>query len=455
MEFYESLSTDFNQLLEESDDYDMIIYVGKEPNVKKFYAHTVILRARSTYFRRALSRDWAKKENGSIVFQKPNITKEVFLFILKYIYTGVADLHKQDGEIILNILTASDELNLHELIAYAQDHLIQEKSDWLQKNVVQVLHTVASLEACKDLQDFCLGMICQDPYWLLESDNFCALEESVLVPLLKRDDLLMEEIEIWNRLIEWGIAQIPSIDGNISNWTQSDFEVLKSTLEPCIPLIRYFHIDSADYYDKVRPFEHILPSKLREDILQYYLKKGNIGQLDSVILPPRMPGIEFSTHATEGGWMSAAAPPWSPHRRRPSLNITRSTYDVGPYQSSHDSFLFSLGDGKNLENAKLSRISPENASCAVFSSQYHGPCFGQTDLRMNDNFNSPSKCTCQRHDYETEICELQNFSVEEYEVFQVVDKNASTSSQSPSDQTYPTSFMHPPRPESTNYPTSW
>ncbi|KAF0377354.1 BTB-domain-containing protein [Gigaspora margarita] len=153
--------------------------------------------------------------------------------------------------------------------------------------------------------------------------------------------------------------------------------------------------------------------------------------------------------------MSAAAPPWSPHRRRPSLNITRSTYDVGPYQSSHDSFLFSLGDGKNLENAKLSRISPENASCAVFSSQYHGPCFGQTDLRMNDNFNLPSKCTCQRHDYETEICELQNFSVEEYEVFQVVDKNASTSSQSPSDQTYPISTMHPPRPESTNYPTSW
>ncbi|CAG8697636.1 19381_t:CDS:2 [Cetraspora pellucida] len=449
MEFYESLSTDFNQLLEESDDYDMIIYVGKEPNVKKFYAHTVILRARSTYFRRALSRDWAKKENGSIVFQKPNITKDVFLFILKYIYTGVADLHKQDGEIILNILTASDELNLHELIAYAQDHLIQEKSDWLQKNVVHVLHTVASLEACKDLQDFCLGMICQDPYW---------------------------------------------------------------------------------------PFEHILPLKLREDILQYYLKKGNIGQLDSVILPPRIPGIEsniikfrhialiakwidrkegnqssvekskynfilllrgtrdgftaqefhklcdnqgptvvvikikesgeiiggynplgwrrFNT-PTEGGWMSAAAPPWSPHRRRPSLNITRSTYDVGPYQSSHDSFLFSLGDGRNLENAKLSRISPENTSFAIFSSQYHGPCFGQTDLRMNDNFNSSSKCTCQRYDYETEICELQNFSVEEYEVFQVVDKNASTSSQSTSDQAYPASTMHPPRPEFTNYPTSW
>ncbi|CAG8719120.1 10366_t:CDS:2, partial [Racocetra fulgida] len=336
------------------------------------------------------------------------------------------------GEIILNILTASDELNLHELIAYAQDHLIQEKSDWLQKNVIHVLHTVASLEACKDLQDFCLGMICQDPYWLLESDNFCSLEENVLVPLLKRDDLLMEEIEIWNRLIEWGIAQNSSLDGSISNWSQSDFEVLKCTLESCIPLIRYFHIDSADYYDKVRPFEHILPLKLREDILQYYLKKGNIG-----------------------GWMSAAAPPWSPHRRRPSLNITRSTYDVGPYQSSHDSFLFSLGDGRNLENAKLSRISPENASFAIFSSQYHGPCFGQTDLRMNDNFNSPSKCTCQRYDYETEICELQNFSVEEYEVFQVVDKNASTSSQSTSDQAYPAPTMHPPRPEFTNYPTSW
>jgi hypothetical protein len=85
MEFYRGLSVDFSHLLDESDDYDVIIYAGKEPNVRKFHAHTVILRARSPYFRRALSRDWARKENGSIVFQKPNIAHEVFDVILKLV----------------------------------------------------------------------------------------------------------------------------------------------------------------------------------------------------------------------------------------------------------------------------------------------------------------------------------------------------------------------------------
>ena len=83
MEFYRGLSVDFSHLLDESDDYDVIIYAGKEPNVRKFHAHTVILRARSPYFRRALSRDWAKKENGTMVFHKPNISPYIFELILK------------------------------------------------------------------------------------------------------------------------------------------------------------------------------------------------------------------------------------------------------------------------------------------------------------------------------------------------------------------------------------
>jgi hypothetical protein len=85
MEFFEGLSKDFSHLLKESDDYDVIIYAGKEPNVQKFHAHTVILRARSRYFRRALSRDWAKKEDGIYVFKKPNITAQVFEVVLKWV----------------------------------------------------------------------------------------------------------------------------------------------------------------------------------------------------------------------------------------------------------------------------------------------------------------------------------------------------------------------------------
>ncbi|CAG8588023.1 6418_t:CDS:2, partial [Acaulospora morrowiae] len=530
MEFFHNLSSDFDLLLDESDDYDLIIYAGKEPNVKKFYAHTVILRARSPYFRRALSRDWAKKENGSIVFQKPNITKEVFSIILKYIYTGTTDLHSLNGETVLHLLTASDELNLQELIVYSQDHLIQEKPEWLQENLIRVLQMIVNLEDCQELQDFCLRVICQDPYWLFYSEQFFLLEESILVSLLKRDDLLMEEIEIWDRLIAWGIAQNQQVDRDIMKWTSMDYDFLKCTLEQCIPLIRYFHIDSSDYYDKVRPFDQIFPDDLRENILQYYLKKGNIGQVNSVILPPRMQGIEstilksrhaaiiskwidrkegnsskverskytfnlllrgsrdgFSAHefhrlcdnqgptvvvmkVKESGeiiggynplnwrkykplssesWMAAAA-----NRQMTStlVGFARSSYDIGPYQSSLDTFLFSFADGKGTKDGKISRVVQEKSSFAIFSSSQHGPCFGQTDLRMNDNFNNHSKCTCQCSTYETQICELQHFSVEEYEVFQVVSRDAP---ESPNQESLTTPLIpteHPQQsPEITNY----
>ena len=165
------------------------------------------------------------------------------------------------------MLTASDELNLEELIAYAQDHLIKQKSDWLQQNLLEVLSTVAYLEPCKDLQDFCLGIICQDPCWLFNSDNFCALDESVLIPLLKRDDLLMEEIEIWEHLTEWGIAQNPELTIDISKWKNEDFDLLKETLNNLIPFVRFFVMTSAEFYNKVRPFKKILSKEFAIFIL--------------------------------------------------------------------------------------------------------------------------------------------------------------------------------------------
>ncbi|CAB4480743.1 unnamed protein product [Rhizophagus irregularis] len=72
------------------------IIVGDEKNEKTFQAHSVILRARSPYFKRALSNDWARKEDGSTVFTKPNVSPAVFEIILKYIYSGTIDLNNQD-----------------------------------------------------------------------------------------------------------------------------------------------------------------------------------------------------------------------------------------------------------------------------------------------------------------------------------------------------------------------
>ena len=75
--FLSELSQDIGQLFSTGDNYDLIIQAGEGQNMKEFFAHSLILSARSTYFKAALSKEWAKKENGIITFKKPNISPEI------------------------------------------------------------------------------------------------------------------------------------------------------------------------------------------------------------------------------------------------------------------------------------------------------------------------------------------------------------------------------------------
>ncbi|CAI2192295.1 14531_t:CDS:2 [Funneliformis geosporum] len=82
-EFFPGLSQKFSKLLEDADDYNTVIKVGENPNTKEFHAHSSILRARSPYFDRALSKEWVTKNNNMINFKKPNISPNVFEMIIR------------------------------------------------------------------------------------------------------------------------------------------------------------------------------------------------------------------------------------------------------------------------------------------------------------------------------------------------------------------------------------
>src|SRR6185312_10633531 len=88
------LAQDITALLTGSDDYDLQIVAGKGPASKTFEAHSVILRARSPYFKTALSSTWAKKHGKKMVFTKPNIAPAVFADILRFVFFFCLDLQK-------------------------------------------------------------------------------------------------------------------------------------------------------------------------------------------------------------------------------------------------------------------------------------------------------------------------------------------------------------------------
>src|SRR6266511_5097880 len=85
LKYISKLVNDFSNALNESDYYDVEIKVGTDEHddVKTFKAHSHILKARSLYFRTALSDNWVERsENGIILFEKGNFSPKIFEVIL-------------------------------------------------------------------------------------------------------------------------------------------------------------------------------------------------------------------------------------------------------------------------------------------------------------------------------------------------------------------------------------
>jgi len=85
LKYISKLVNDFSNLLTESDFYDVEIKVGENENVRTFRAHSIILKARSLYFKAALSNNWIKESednNNIILFEKKNISPKIFEVLL-------------------------------------------------------------------------------------------------------------------------------------------------------------------------------------------------------------------------------------------------------------------------------------------------------------------------------------------------------------------------------------
>ncbi|CAJ0847458.1 17520_t:CDS:2 [Entrophospora sp. SA101] len=96
---------------------------------------------------------------------------------------------------ILEILSAGDELLLNDLLDYIQDYLVDTKADWLPNYILEIYRKTLDHQSCEKLREFILATISADPELLFNSKDFLKIEESLLLPILKRDDLDMAEDE--------------------------------------------------------------------------------------------------------------------------------------------------------------------------------------------------------------------------------------------------------------------
>ncbi|GBC13715.1 BTB/POZ protein [Rhizophagus irregularis DAOM 181602=DAOM 197198] len=69
-----------------------------------------------------------------------------------------------------------------------------------------------------ELQRFCIDCMTKHPQKMFKSLNFTSLSEKALVSLIKRDDLQMKEVEIWEHVLKWRLTNVDEIiDSKIVN----------------------------------------------------------------------------------------------------------------------------------------------------------------------------------------------------------------------------------------------
>nr|CAG8488222.1 3592_t:CDS:2 [Entrophospora candida] len=287
--------------------------------------------------------------------------------------------------------------------------------------------------------------------YLFTSAEFLSMDEKTLSEFLKLDGLQIEEIGLWNNILKW------------------DFDLLANTLKNLIPLITISQISSTDFHNKIWPFRYILPDKMLEEIMTYHLDptspplpvvQAKRFQFDSSLLRPNhialisswidrldqkrytceeMPyRLQLLLRGTQDGFDTETF-----HKKcdliARTLVVMRNSKTgeiIGgynpmmwttsvDYKITEDSFLFSFGNRWRLEDARLSRVLHQRSFYAIrFNGKNYGPCFGDKDLCMKGCFNESGSCSAQKDDYCTSITDCKVFSVDEYEVFKIVNKKS-------------------------------
>ncbi|CAB4412223.1 unnamed protein product [Rhizophagus irregularis] len=395
-QFFSKLSQNYIELLEDDEYYDITIEVGDDLNAKIFRAHMNILCYRSPYLRRILIVNKKNNDNSLTFIKIPNISSDVFKIILRYIYGGILSLNGQETSEIFKILLAADELLLQELINYLQKYLIENKSEWME-HFELIYRTSFQFNSLIELQQFCTDLMVKSPAKIFKSLDFTSISEKALVQFIKKDDLQMKEIEIWEHLLKWGLAQNPTLNPDPTTWSDEYSKTMENTLQHCLPLIRFFSLSSKEFLQKVRPYKKLLKREIYENLLNSHLDPES-EPTDNILLPRniRFNGI-IDSKITDLSMVSiisrGSRDGFTPKRfhqlcdGKPYtvtfMKVKGTEEILGGYNplkwessdglvNTKDSFIFSFKN-KNAQCAIISNIV--NEDCALYYCKINGPGF--------------------------------------------------------------------------------
>src|SRR5947209_2218731 len=220
----------------------------------------------------------------------------LFYIFKRYMYNGIINVDNLDANEILELLEACDELCFDELIDDLQNLLVNEEKEWIQENLIDIYKISSKHQSFNSLQDHCEILLYDNPELWLKSCDIAIIEKPMFILILKKDDLELREIDIWDCVIRWGVGQIKNLvqlkrieeiesgqllpkfkkqkikleKENILEWNNDYLKELKDILVDIIPLIRFNQITPTEFHKEIEPYKKIIDNELYEEITQIH-----------------------------------------------------------------------------------------------------------------------------------------------------------------------------------------
>src|SRR5205814_488603 len=106
----------------------------------------------------------------------------------------------------IGILIAANELCLDDLCSFMEVYLLRNKRS-LKHNFVLVQKTVKKFKRFKKLLLFYNITYQEDPSLILKANDFTTIKQEILLDVLTKSNHSLQPIEIWDKLVEWAVAQ--------------------------------------------------------------------------------------------------------------------------------------------------------------------------------------------------------------------------------------------------------
>ncbi|KAJ3407273.1 hypothetical protein HDV05_005536 [Chytridiales sp. JEL 0842] len=303
-----------SHLVNNQDDADVIILCGEDE--KPIYAHSIILKAQSEYFKTALSFRWSSlpspatpastrqtrntrsksiesttplPSKGPHTIRKPNISYDVMLSIIKILYTTTCDV---PADLVLSVLSAGNELLLdEEVVTPCLDCIVTD-----------------ILVPSNAFKIYALAYKCREPSKEFRNEIAFAVTKNLQVALADgADDLLsvcdnhvraLLKSPIMSNVEKWRIALHYSMSSQFGCAFKSMdhiSQVLSEDEGPCIaaanviysvlPIISLFRMEDEDLKAYVMPAISLLPVPIQHQIRQFQkstLPYESIAQLSQI-----------------------------------------------------------------------------------------------------------------------------------------------------------------------------